>query len=155
MATFSYSRDGQVLFIRTPSQHGVEMPLAFCAAGFIILGLATVALAEPAVGVMMMILGLACLAVLFVDTRLHIRRSGDLRLRHTLFGLFVLGRRTFAAGTWKVNVVQDTDWDEGVHPWQFVIEGEGRSAVLYAFPRKQGAVRLRQRILAFVNDSPL
>ena len=75
MPTFSYSRDGQVLFIRTLSQHGVEMPLAFCAAGFIILGLATVALAEPAVGVMMMILGLACLAVLFVDTRLHIRRS--------------------------------------------------------------------------------
>lgn len=154
MATFSYSRDGQILFIKTLAQHGAEMPLSFCAAGFIVLGLATVALGEAAFGVMTVMLGLACLAVLSLDTRLHIRRSGDLRVRHTLFGLVVLFRKTFAAGTWKVNVVQGAEWAEGICPWHFVIQGDGRTAVPYAFPKKQGAVRLRQRILAFVDDSP-
>ena len=61
---------------------------------------------------------------------------------------------TFAAGTWKVNVVQGGDWAEGINPWHFVIEGQDRSAAPYAFPLKQGAVRLRQRVLAFVKDSP-
>ena len=154
MATFSYSADGQSLSIRSLTQDGVEMPLSFCASGFIILGLATVALGEPLCGALMMILGIGCLAVLFVDTRLHIRRAGDLRIRHTLFGVLLFGRRTFAAGTWKVNVVQGGDWAEGINPWHFVIEGQDSSAAPYAFPLKQGAVRLRQRVLAFVKDSP-
>lgn len=155
MASFSYSRDGQTLFIKTLAQHGAEMPLSFCAAGFIVLGLATAVLGEIAVGAMTVALGVACLAILFVDTRIQIRRSGDLRVRHTLFGALSLFRRTFQAGTWQLKVVPGSEWAEGIRPWHFVIKDEeGRSAVPYHFPRKQGAVRLRQRILAFVDDSP-
>ena len=155
MATFSYSRDGQYLLIRTLAQHGAEMPLSFCAAGFIILGLATAALGELAIGAMTAALGVACLAILFVDTRIQIRRSGDLRIRHTLFGALSLSRRSFDAGTWQLKVVQGEEWAEGIRPWHFVIKDDGgRAAVPYAFPQKQGAIRLRQRILAFVEDSP-
>ena len=155
MATFSYSRDGQTLFIKTLAQHGAELPLSFCAAGFIILGLATAAFGEIALGAMMATLGVACLVILFLDTRVQIRRSGDLRVRHTLFGAFSFFRRNFEAGTWQLKVIQGNEFAEGIRPWHFVIKDEGgRSAVPYAFPRKQGAVRLRQRILAFLDDSP-
>jgi len=155
MATFSYSRDRKTLVIKPLAQHGAEMPLSFCAAGFIIFGLATAALGQNLVGAMTVVLGCACLGILFVETRIQIRRSGDLRVRHTLFGTFSLFGRSFGAGTWQLKIVPGPDWAEGIRPWHFVIKDQsGRSAVPYAFPRKQGAVRLRQRILAFLDDSP-
>ncbi len=153
MATFSYSRDGKHLIIRTLTPGGTEMPLAFCASGFSILGLIMYGLGEPLLGLMTGALGVVSLGILMFDTRVEVLRSGELHVLRTLVGLRFFQRR-FAAGSWRVNVVAGDEWAEDLASWNFVIQGEQRVMVPYAFPKKQGAVRVKQRVLAFLDDSP-
>ncbi|MAG55985.1 MAG: hypothetical protein CMJ83_06820 [Planctomycetes bacterium] len=157
MAFFSYARNGRVLLVRTVTERAAESSLILCAVGFMVFGLAVGAMGHPAYGVLTALLGVACLTILFLDVRLHVERAGNLRVKHVLFGRLPVAWSTFASGTWKLSVVAGRDdWNpEGPHPWQLVIRGDqGRQIAPYAFLRKEGALRLRQRILAFLQDSP-